>query len=184
MPLSARERRTSLIGAAVSGIGLVVAFGVLPWVDAATARAARLEAAQARLDALRALPAQAPMLRAAAVAARRAQDAMPVRLLVGPTPALAASALQGILQGYADRVGAEVLRVDAAADSTAAVASLEGTLVATTDVAGLAELLTLVRDGGTALEVRALEVRVNAARRAPQALLDVTLTVRAPVRVE
>lgn len=160
--LSARERRTVAVGAvAVTGIVLLTQFA-LPWLDRWSEREARIDAISEQVSRLEALAAAETGLAAAVedLAARR--DTAARRLLSGETPALAASALQTLLNGYAERSGVGVVRIEPEPAEPPAVGESLGRipirLTARGDVYGLVDLLFYLQNGETLLVVDELVV--------------------------
>lgn len=180
--LAPRERRTILVGLVVSVVALVGVRGVLPWARAWRAREELIAVKRERLARLGMLAGQERALAAAARAREAALGARPQRLLVARTPSLAASALQALLQGYADQARVAVGRIDVAADADSArgaLAAVPATIVASGDVYGLSELLSLLEHGPTLLEVTSLGVQSVPGARGTT-LLQLTVGVRAP----
>jgi hypothetical protein len=181
--LSARERRTVRAGVAVLLCAMAAVYVVLPLARRWSAREALIETKAERLARVRALVAAEPALRAA-VALRESRP-VPVgrQLLQGRTPALAASALQTLVQGYADqsRVTVSQLDVAGAPDTTAgALPTIPATLTAVGDIHGVSELLALLQNGARLLEIREVTVTANPSLRAPQPLLQLSVSLRAP----
>lgn len=179
--LSHRERRTIAIGAVVSTLALLVAYGVLPIVRGWQERESLIAAEATRLAQLRGLVASEGQLAEVVAAGSALLDSGPRRLLAGRTSALAAAALQSTLQSYADRGLVTVSRLDVAGapDSTdRAIPVIPATLSALGDIHGVTELLFMIRSEPLHLEIEELILRPNPALRGE--LLQVTLTLRAP----
>ncbi len=160
--LSARERRVVAGGAvAVAGIVLLTQLA-LPWLDRWSEREARIDAMSERVSRLEALAAGEAGLAAAVddLAARR--DTAARRLLAGPTPALAASGLQTLLNGYAERSGVDVVRIEPERAEPPADGERLGRipirLTARGDVYGLVDLLFYLQSGETMLVIDELSV--------------------------
>lgn len=182
-PLSARERRIVRAGAALVLLAAAVVYVALPFARRWSAREAVIASKVERLARMRTLVASEPALRSA-VALRESRPA-PVgqQLLQGRTPALAASALQSLVQGYADqsRVTVSQLDVAGAPDSSAgALPTVPATLIAVGDIHGVTELLALLQHGARLLEIREVTVTANPSLRAPQPLLQLSVSLRAP----
>lgn len=177
----ARERRTIALGAAVLAAAWMLSMVVLPMSARWRDREAMIDALRRERDQLAALGAHADSLQGEATARGAVVDALPVRLVRGRTTALAASALQQVLQEYASASRVSVTRLDvaSAADSTADGApAIPATISAVSDVYGLADFLSRVEHGSRLLEVRELSVSANSALRGE--LLQMSLVVRAP----
>jgi hypothetical protein len=186
--LSIRDRRALTWGAvAVAGVLLLAA--TIPLARQWSDREALIAARRGELARLRGMETAEGALRAT-VAERESRAAeyaqRPVRASTAP---LAAGAVQGILQRYADesQLSVSELNVAGEPDSTAAtLSSLPATLIALGDVYGVADLLSRVQHGDTLFDVRELTVQVNPARRAEGGgeLLQLTLVIRAPFVLE
>ncbi len=186
--LSHRDRRALRWGAVAVACVLLLA-AVLPltrrWMD----REALIGARRGELARLRGMGRSEGVLRAAVDARmlRAAEYAQrPVRATTAP---LAAGAVQGILQRYADdsQLSVSELNVSGEPDSTAAsLAALPATLIALGDIYGVADLLSRIQHGSTLFDVRELTVQVNPSRRADGGgeLLQLTLVIRAPFVIE
>lgn len=175
----ARERRTVAIGATVAVVALFAAFVALPaarhWRD----REVAIEAARDRVARLAGFAASQDKL----VAATRVEPAgSHARALRARTAALAASELQALLQEQArvSRVSVERLEVSSANDS--ATSQVSAALSATTDIYGVADLLTRLHASPVLLSVEELQVTSNPVLRGN--LLQLALTVRAPFVVQ
>lgn len=168
-----------MIGAGVSLVALVVAFVILPvgrrWRD----REMLIQADRARLQRAEEMIANEPRLRSAADRAAGAPLASQ-RLLSARTPALAASALQSLLQAYADRAGLTVTELDVTGppDSTMRDVSLPATVSGIAPITGINNMLALVRQGPILLQTRELTIRPNPALKGN--LLQMRLTMAAP----
>jgi hypothetical protein len=175
---SARERRTIVIGLAVIVAGLAAAYGVLPlarhWVTREKAIAARQE----RLAKLRGLVSSEAQLRETLIERSAVLAAGQQRLLTGRTPALAASALQSLIQGFADQSQVTVSRLDVAGAPVSESGSLPmipANVSAIGDIYGITELLSLLHRGSLMLEITELSVRPNPALRGELLQLNVSL---------
>jgi len=180
---SARERRTIAIGLAISLAALFIVRGVLPFTQRWQAREATISAESARLERLRGLVAAETALEQAVTRRVTALSTGP-RLLPGRTSALAASALQALLQDAADRSGMVVSQLDVvgapAIDGGApghGPAGVPATLSAIGDIWGVTGMLSLIQQGPQLLEIEELSVRPNAALRGE--LLQMTVKLHA-----
>jgi hypothetical protein len=178
--LSASERRTIAIGALVSAIALVMAYGVVPFARRWSAREDAIAAARDQIARLEFVASHERELREAT---REGDDRMNggPRLLGGRTPALAASAMQTLLQGYADQSRITITRLDVAGapDSVAsALPMIPATLSAIGDIYGLTDLLASIEHGERVLEITGMTIVANSALKG--GLLQVSLAVRAP----
>ncbi len=179
LKISARERRTVWIGLVVSLLGLTVAYGVVPFARHWQQREQQIAAEAERLARLRGLIAYETQLGDAVQARVGALEAGPQRLLSGRTPALAASALQGLLQDFADRSQVTISRLDVAGapvTGNGPLPMIPASVSAIGDIYGVTDLLSLIQNGPRLLEITELSVRPNPALRG--GLLQVSLTLR------
>src|SRR5438445_2140553 len=112
--LNPRERRVVLGGALVSATALVLVLLGLPLAHHWAVREAAYTASREQWLRLAALAASTDRLRRAVDERTLAHATDEARLVTGATPALAASALQGLLQRYADESSVQLNRVDVA----------------------------------------------------------------------
>lgn len=144
-------------------------------------REAMIDALRRERDQLVSLGSHADSLQGEAATRSAVVEALPVRLVRGRTPALAASALQRVLQEYASASRVSVTRLDVASSADSASGgppAIPATISAVSDVYGLADFLSRVEHGNSLLEVRELSVSANSALRGE--LLQMSLVVRAP----
>lgn len=164
--LSRRERRVVAAGALVSTLALLAVWVVLPFVSRWHDREAAIEVKQSQLAQLRALVEAESATRQSLAARLRARTALRERLLTGATPALAASDLQALLQGYADGSRVTLTRVDLVAQPGAAgdegLPAIPVRLSALSDIYGLAGLLSRLQYGEKLLVIDELTVNVGA----------------------
>jgi hypothetical protein len=183
--LSASERRTVAIGATVSAVALGLAFGIVPFARRWSAREDAIAAAREQVGRLEFVAAHEADVREAVGEGER-RLATGARLLTGRTPALAASALQTLIQGYADQSNVTVTRLDVAgapADSIAgSLPAIPATLSAIGDIYGVTELLSAIERGARLVEITELTVVSNSALKG--GLLQISLALRAPYRSE
>jgi hypothetical protein len=179
----ARERRTIALGGAVLAAAVLVTTVILPTVARWRDREALIDALRRQRAQLVALGAQRPALEAAARSRVAQAEALPVRLLRGRTPALAASALQSLLQDYASASRVSVTRLDVASTpDNGATPAIPAIVSAVSDVYGLADFLSRVEHGGHLLEVTELSVSPNPTMRGE--LLQLSVAVRVPFVLE
>ena len=185
--LSRRERRTVFAGATVSIVALVLAFGVVPFARRWSDREDRIAASADRLARLRSLVANEGELRRI-VAAREAADAASGTgrgILVGRTPALAASALQSAIQDYASRSRVTISRLDVAGapdTSNAVLPMIPASLSAVGDIYGIGEFLSRLQSGSPVIEIKELTLISNSALR--EGLIQLSISLRAPSAAE
>jgi len=159
--LAPRERRVVLAGATISLALLAVMWGVLPFATRWSARETQLAATRAHYLRLATLVAGTDRLRATLAAARRASAGDDERLVAGATPALAASALQGLVQRDAAASRVQLERVDAAGEPRAerpGLLALPVQLQARGDLYGLVDFLGRLQHGAPLLVVDELTI--------------------------
>jgi hypothetical protein len=178
----ARERRTLAVGATVAVVALLVAYVVMPTARRWRDREAAIDVARDRVSRLAGLASWHDNRPGAS-------DGPPAestpRALRGRTVALAAAQLQAMLQEQArlSRVSVERLEVAEGGDSvSAAPAQVTANLSATTDIYGVADLLTRLQASSVALSLDDVQLTANPVLRGN--LLQLALTVRAPFVVE
>jgi type II secretory pathway component PulM len=168
-PSNARERRTIAWGAAIAAAALFLAFVVMPVARRWSAREDAIAAARDRVARLQGLLATgvAPL------------PSTPARVIRGRTSDLAGSALQSTLQQLARTSRVSVDRLDVQADTTdPAATGVRAALSATTDIYGVADLLSRVQGHTPVLVTEELTLTMNPVLRGN--LIAVTLGIRAP----
>jgi type II secretory pathway component PulM len=182
--LSTRERRTVRAGAAVAAVALLTAFVVLPVARHWSTQRSALGVARDRVQRLQGLIRDSAALAAEATAREETRVRAAVRVIRARTPALAASTLQSLLQELAtrSRVSITQLNVAAVGDSAGVVPTVPASLSAVTDIYGVADFLTRLRQGNTLLDVREIHVSSTSGLRGD--LLQLALTIHAPYLVE
>ena len=181
--LEPRERRTIAIAGAVLGFALLFAYGILPYARRWSAREDLIATRAEQVARLEWLAAHEPELRrAAAERIARAGNGDHPRLLTARSPALAASSLQTLVQGYADESGVTVRELNVAgAPDSASVAGAEtipATVSAIGDIWGVSSFVSRLQHGTTLIDVREIGVSPNPALRGE--LLQLSLVLRAP----
>ncbi len=196
-----RERRVVIGGAVVTLAGLLLAWVVVPYARSWMAREAEIRQLRQEVAVASGLVAAAPQLESASALGERALSERARRVFHARSTALAASALQSLLQDAADASHLVVTRLDVAQESaasdgttngptngttneTAGATSLPATLAAYCDVVGLAALLDQLARAPRVVVVERLTVQQNSALRGAPDMLQVTLLLRAPVIVE
>ena len=180
--LEPRERRTITIAAAVLGVALLIAYGILPYARRWSVREDLIATRAEQVARLEWLAAHEPELRtAAAERIARSGSVERPRLLAGRSPALAASALQTLVQGYADEAGITVreLNVAGAPDSSlVSNESIPATVSAIGDIWSVSSFVSHLQHGSTLIDIREIGVSPNPALRGE--LLQLSLVLRAP----
>ena len=196
-----RERRVVLSGAVVLAIALIATYAVLPFARQWRDREREIVQARERVALLAGLEAARPDLEAGARSAEASLAGRATRLFHARSLTLAASALQSLLQDVADASQLVVTRLDVAPNANAngagsagvslrdgidapAALSLPATLAAYTDIVGLAALLDHLARAPRVVRVEKLTVQQNSALRGAPDMLQITLTIRAPVVLE
>jgi hypothetical protein len=180
--LEPRERRTIAIAGAVVSVAMVFAYGILPYARRWSAREDLIAARAERVARLNWLAEHEPELqKAAAERIARSGSVERPRLLAGRSPALAASALQTLVQGYADEAGITVreLNVAGAPDSSSVTSeAIPATVSAIGDIWGVSGFVSRLQHGSTLIDIREIGVSPNPALRGE--LLQLSLVLRAP----
>jgi hypothetical protein len=161
--LEPRERRVVAGGAIVSAVLLVAVWLVLPFVQHWSARETRLAAARDRWERVATLVANTAQLRQALDSARHASATDQGQIVASATPALAASAIQDVLQRDAAQSSVQLERVDAAGEphpDKPGLLAIPVQLQARGDLYGLAAFLARIEHGSPLLVTD--ELTVNA----------------------
>jgi len=181
--LEPRERRTIAIAGAVLGLAVLFAYGILPFARRWNAREELIATRAEQVARLTWLAEHEPELRrAAADRLTRVGSMERPRLLAARSPALAGSALQTLVQGYADETGVTVreLNVAGPSDSTSAVGAeaIPATVSAIGDIWGVSNFVSRLQHGTTLIDIREIGVSPNPSLRGE--LLQLSLVLRAP----
>jgi hypothetical protein len=181
--LEPRERRTIAIAGAVLGAALLLAYGILPYARRWSAREDLIATRAEQVARLRWLAEHEPELRrAAAERIARAGSVERPRLLAGRSPALAASALQTLVQGYADESGVTVRELNVAgapdSSSSAGAEAIPATVSAIGDISGVSSFVSRLQNGTTLIDIREISMSPNPALRGE--LLQLSIVLRAP----
>lgn len=177
-----REQRTIAAGAIVVAVAVLINFGLVPRLRDWNVREQRLTAARAKLAEVSGFVGNQSQLNALIDAQEMQLAAQPRRVLRARSRALAASALQSLVQDLADASNVTVTRLDVANLETAG--DLPITLAANGDIYGLANLLQQIRSARYAVVVDKLTSQNNTALRGAPDVLQITLSLHAPVIVE
>ena len=181
--LTRREQRTVSIGLIVSAIALFTAFVAMPYQRRWSAREELIASRADRIAKLESLISAESGLRET-LRGREIAESGP-RLVSGRTAALAASSLQGAIQGYATRSRVTIDRLDLAGapDSVASpLPAIPASLSATGDVYGISEFLSLLQYGSPVVEIRQMTLVSNSSLRG--GLIQLSLTLSAPSVIE
>src|SRR5687768_1564301 len=165
--LEPRERRTIAIAAAVVAVAFAVVYGVLPFARRWSAREELIAARPEQVARLRWLAAnEASLQRATAERLAHITGVGRPRLLAGRSPALAASALQTVVQGYADEAGITVRELDVAGSpdgASSGVESIPATVSAIGDIWSVSDFVSRLQHGTTLIDIREIGVSPNPA---------------------
>lgn len=182
-PHERRERRVVMGAVIVLLASALLSYGIVPAVRRWRDGQQQIETLRDRVAQLHGLVERSAALDAAANEAERRLAESPRRALHAPSASLAANTLQALLQEASEGAGLVVTRVDISPtlDSTGAA---HGTVSAYGDVRGLATLLSTLTHGARVVVPSALTVQQNSALRGAPDVVQVTMTVRAPVVIE
>ena len=162
--LNPRERRVVVGGACVSATALVIVLLGLPLAHHWALREAAYTASREQWLRLTALAASTDRLRRAVDERKREHAAGEGRLVTGATPALAASALQGLLQRYADESSVLLNRIDVAIQPRAGqpgLLSIPVQLQCQGDIYGLVDFLSRLEHGEKLLPLDELSLNAG-----------------------
>ena len=171
--LKPRERRVVIGGAIVSAVTLALAGIALPFADHWSARETTYAASREQWVRLSTLAASTDRLKRALDLERVAFATDEDRLVTGDTPALAASALQGVVQQYAAQSAVQLQRVDVAGEpkqDKPGLLAIPVELSGNSSVAALVDFLSRLEHGNKLLVLD--EVAVNAGIDTPDASIN------------
>jgi len=189
----ARERRIVAGGVVVLAAALLFTYAVVPFTRRWVARESQLDAAQGRVRYLQDLVSRTGALEASAADVERTLSLQPRRVLHARSSTLAASALQTFLQDAADASHLAVMRLEVSPDDSVRAANsdsseetvsrtgLPATLSAYGDIGGVASFLAILATGPRVLTVERLSLLRNSALLGAPDVVQITLTLRAPV---
>ena len=170
------------ISIAILALGLIGVFVAKPFISDWRAREAKIEIAERQLRELAQAQADFQVITAEVHEMQDAFSQRFQRVLRAKSRTLAASALQSMVQEMADVSQVTVTRLDVA--NVGGASDIPLTLSANGDIYGLADLLRGFRNGRYIVDVDKLQVEVNSALRGAPDVLQMTLSLRAPVIVE
>lgn len=213
--LNDRQRRTVMLGTWVVAAAVMLTYVIVPFVREWRVRESRIATMRAKVERLTQVVGTEGAVDSLVRAREAALALEPTRVQRARSRALAASALQSLVQELADASNVSVTRLDVAAfdagmaggasanampramlsprtardtgdarDAQHAIDSLPMTLSANGDIYGLTALLEQLRRARQALVVDKLSVQVNSALRGAPDVLQMTVTLHAPVIVE
>ena len=160
----------------------VLIIATVPQVRRWREREVRIAAAQAEAQQLASVVHNQAAIDSLIVREEAALSLRPQRVLRARSRALAASALQSMVQEMAEASNVTVTRLDVA--NTVSSGDLPITLSANGDVFGLAELLRQLRAARYTVLVDKLQAQNNSALRGAPDVLQIALSLHAPVIVQ
>lgn len=179
-----REARTVAAGALVVAVACLLAFIVFPFARRWQLREVELDTTRAAIADLEQLVRDRRALDSAATATENQLAARGRRVIHARSSTLAASAMQSFLQDASDASRLVVTRLDVAQTEASDATTLPATLTAHTDIHGLAELLGHLERGPRVVRVERMTVQMNSALRGAPDMLQLALTLRAPVLLD
>ena len=191
MPLPAAEpaslskavgRRSPLTGVVLLAVVALLAVVIAPRVREWRARETQIAAAQHQLVELASVVGNQAKLDSLIQQHEAELSLRSQRVLRSRSRALAASALQSLVQALAEASNVTVTRLDVA--NSVGDGDLPITLSANGDIFGLAELLRQIRRAQYVVVVDKLQVQNNSALRGAPDVLQIALSLHAPVIVQ
>lgn len=179
---SSGQRRTIMIGAWVVVIALIITFVAVPQFRNWRMREEQIDVAELRLRELVNTVERQPQLDSLIQQRERSLATEPRRVLRSHSRALAASALQSLVQELAESSNVTVTRLDVA--NLESSGDLPIALAANGDVYGLANLLQQIRSSRFVVIIDKLTAQNNSALRGAPDVLQITLSLHAPVIVQ
>lgn len=174
--------RRSLTGVVWLVVLVALAVALAPRVRAWRAREARMDTAHQQLLELASVVQHQAALDSLVQQHESALALSPQRVLRSRSRALAASALQSLVQEMAEASNVTVTRLDVA--NSVSSGDVPITLTANGDIFGLAELLRQVRAARYTVVVDKLQTQNNSALRGAPDVLQIALSLHAPVIVQ
>ncbi|MEP6832743.1 MAG: GspMb/PilO family protein [Gemmatimonas sp.] len=178
---TAVQRRTLFTAISLVVLAVLV-IAIVPRVRAWRARESLIDAAHTRLQELASVVSGQPRVDSL-IQQREADLALrPQRVLRSRSRALAASALQSLVQEMAEASNVTVTRLDIA--NTVSSGDVPITLSANGDIFGLTELLHQIRSARFTVVIDKLQAQNNSALRGAPDVLQLALSLHAPVIVQ
>ncbi len=159
--LSRREQLVVIAGGAVSAAALLLVFALLPIAGRWSEREARYAASRDQLVRLQTLVASQAQLRRALDDQQRVLGVSVGLLATGPTPALAASNLQALVQRYAEESRVQLDRIFVAGEAkpdSQGLTSIPVQLQGQGDIYGLVDFLFRLQHGEKLLVIDDMSV--------------------------
>ena len=176
--LEPRERRVVAGGAIACAVLLLAVYVIMPFAKRWSDREAAIAAKAEQLSRLQSLVDSEAALQQVVDELEQGRSRRGRRLLVGTTPALAASTLQTLVRSYADQSRVTLQRVnlsgqDEPEESGLTPVGLQVTVLG--DLYGLVDFLYFLQNGEKLLVIDELQVTANPRRGAAQQLMSWTL---------
>lgn len=179
-----RERRTVALGGITVTVLLLVSMVLVPFARRWQLREVELRTTRDSIRELRGLVRSAHALDSVSRAADATLSSEGRRVFRARSATLGASALQSFLQDAADASRLVVTRLEVAPSLEPGATYVPATIAAYSDIHGVAELLGHLEHGPRVVNVERMTVQMNSALRGAPDVLQVTLTLRAPVIIE
>jgi type II secretory pathway component PulM len=176
--LEPRERRVVAGGAIACAVLIVAVYAIVPFARRWSDREAAIQAKAEQLVRLESLVNSEEALQRAVAELEQGRSRRSRRLLVGTTPALAASTLQTLVRSYAEESRVTLQRVNLSGqaepeESGLAPVGLQVTVQG--DVYGLVDFLYFLQNGEKLLVIDELQVNSSRRRGVAQQLMSWTL---------
>jgi type II secretory pathway component PulM len=176
--LEPRERRVVAGGAIACAVLIVAVYAIVPFARRWSDREAAIQAKAEQLARLESLVNSEEALQRAVAELEQGRSRRSRRLLVGTTPALAASTLQTLVRSYAEESRVTLQRVNLSGqaepeESGLAPVGLQVTVQG--DVYGLVDFLYFLQNGEKLLVIDELQVNSSRRRGVAQQLMSWTL---------
>jgi type II secretory pathway component PulM len=176
--LEPRERRVVAGGAIACAVILLAVYAIVPFAKRWSAREATITAKAEQLARLESLVNSEEALRNVVAELEQGRSRRSRRLLVGTTPALAASTLQTLIRSYAEQSRVTLQRVNLSGQAEPEESGLTPVGLQVTvlgDLYGLVDFLYFLQNGEKLLVIDELQVNANPRRGAAQQLMSWTL---------
>jgi type II secretory pathway component PulM len=176
--LEPRERRVVAGGAIACAVILLAVYAIVPFAKRWSAREATITAKAEQLARLESLVNSEEALRNVVAELEQGRSRRSRRLLVGTTPALAASTLQTLIRSYAEQSRVTLQRVNLAGQAEPEESGLTPVGLQVTvlgDLYGLVDFLYFLQNGEKLLVIDELQVNANPRRGAAQQLMSWSL---------
>lgn len=176
--LEPRERCVVAGGAIACAVLLLTVYAIVPFARRWSDREAAIQAKAEQLARLESLVNSEDLLQSAVAELERGRSLRSRRLLVGTTPALAASTLQTLVRSYAEESRVTLQRVNLTGQAEPEESGLTPVGLQVTvlgDLYGLVDFLYFLQNGEKLLVIDELQVNANPRRGAAQHLMSWTL---------